>query len=495
MDDSLGALTGAKKPKKKPLAPAAWGLVCENGVKPDPCLHNAVALLRQSYPLRESLTYDDFSGRVLVREVGKPPRPLEEADELQAARWLQRSWNSRFSSGLAATALRDVALQQRVDVLVEHVRRVKWDGVPRVDTFAVRYLGCEDTPYHRAVGRVLLLSMAARALRPGCKVHTVPILEGGQGKFKSTVVQILGGPFFAELEGTFGTKAAAEEVEGAWLVEIGELEGLTRAEVNAVKAFVTRPSDRFRRAYGRVVTDVLRRSVMVGTTNGDEYLGDPTGARRFLPARIGVVQLDALRADREQLIAEAVARVDAGEAWHITDEAELAAQREETHARRIPDPWEADLAPYLAIRPRVTVADCLSHLRIETQHKAGFHQTRASKVLKFLGYERKKFSREHGQPWAYVRVITSTIPAQSQHHPSAETTEKPNDSMQYPITPITPITSHSYNAHAQVSLHEGVGIAGMVGKPAENEGCEVGLAPDGGEGMGCFDDLLDGEDQ
>ena len=135
MDDSLGALTGAKKPKKKPLAPAAWGLVCENGVKPDPCLHNAVALIRQSYPTREALAYDDFSGRVLVREVGKPPRPLEEADELAAARWLQRSWNSRFSAGLAALALvgeatrADVAAQRAMERALERHNAARAAGV------------------------------------------------------------------------------------------------------------------------------------------------------------------------------------------------------------------------------------------------------------------------------------------------------------------------------------------------------------------------------
>jgi hypothetical protein len=484
VDDSLGALTGAKKPKKKPLAPAAWGLVCENGARPDPCLHNAVALVR-------------LSGRVLVREVGKPPRPLEEADELACARWLQRSWNSRFSAGLAATALRDVALQQRVDVLVEHVRHVAWDGVPRVDAFCARYLGCEDTPYHRAVGRVLLLSMAARALRPGCKVHTVPIIEGKQGKLKSTIVQILGGPFFVELEGTFGTKEAAEQVEGAWVVEIGELEGLSRAETNAVKAFISRASDRFRRAYARAVTDVPRRSVMVGTTNGEEYFDDPTGARRFLPAVLVEADLPALRADRDQLVAEAVARVDAGEAWWLTDEAELAAQREATHDRRRQDPWEATLAPFLAIRPRVTVAEVLDHLRIETAHKAGHHQTRAAKVLKFSGYERRKFGNESGAPWAYVRVTTSavpTVPIAGAKIPTATNSEKVNNSMAVPIVPIVPIRSGTLHAQAPKEVLGGHGNGGNDGNHAENEGWAMGTPEsDGNAPPHAFSDLLDEE--
>ena len=439
MDDSLGALTGAKKPKKKPLAPAAWGLVCEDGSKPDPCLHNAVALVRQSYPLREALAYDDFSGRVLVREVGKPPRALEEADELAAARWLQRSWNSRFSAGLAALALRDVALQQRVDVLEEHVRRVAWDGVPRVDAFASRYLGCEDTPYHRAVGRVLLLSMAARALRPGCQVDTLIVLEGAQGCGKSTAVKVLAGGFFAELEGTFGTKDAAEQVEGAWLVELPELQALSRAEVTAIKSFATRASDRFRRAYARTVTDVARRSVMIGTTNADAYLRDETGGRRFLCVLCLRVDLAALREDRAQLIAEAVARVDAGEAWHITDAAVQADAAEAARDRYESDPWEADLASFLAIRPRVAVADCLSHLRIESAHKSGATQTRCAKLLVFLGYRRIQVREGNSRKWLYSREAQAILPGacgdKGAEMVTRETLQKPGLSPQAPQAP------------------------------------------------------------
>lgn len=486
MDDSLGALTGAKKPKKKPLAPAAWGLVCENGVKPDPCLHNAVALLRQSYPLRESLTYDDFSGRVLVREVGKPPRPLEEADELQAARWLQRSWNSRFSSGLAATALRDVALQQRVDVLVEHVRRVKWDGVARVDTFAVRYLGCEDTPYHRAVGRVLLLSMAARALRPGCQVDTLVVLEGAQGCGKSTLVKVLAGAFFAELEGTFGSKDAAEQVEGAWLVELPELQALSRAEVTAIKSFATRANDRFRRAYARTVTDVPRRSVMVGTTNADAYLRDETGGRRFLPIVVVLVALALLRAERDQLIAEAVARVDAGEAWHITDEGVAQAAAEAARDRYESDPWEADLASFLAIRPRVTVADCLSHLRIEAHQKSGATQTRCAKLLVFLGYRRIQIREGNSRKWLYSREAQVSLPGASgdkgAEMVTRETLQKPGLSPQAPQAPSDPSDSPCARA-GEVS--EGAGDSGDSGDSGD-------VTP---RQRHAFSDLLDGEDQ
>ncbi len=387
--------------------PAAWGLVLDDHGRVDPCLHNASTLIRHTHELRDWVVYDDFSGRVLVRRPGKADRPMEEADELECARWLQRNYNSRFALGTAQHALRDHAFTRRIDVLTEYVRSVTWDGVPRVDTFAPRYLDTEDTPYTREVGRVLLLSMAARALRPGCKVDTIPVLEGGQGVRKSTCIAVLGGQFFAELEGQLGTKEAAEQLEGAWVVELPELQSLSRAEVTAIKSFASRRSDRFRRAYGRTVSDVPRRSIMVGTTNADTYLRDETGARRFPPLRVRTcIDIDALTADRAQLIAEAVHRVDAGEKWHITDPAILAQAAEAASERYETDPWADALASFLAVRQTVTVAEVLGQLGVQTAQRTQREQTRAAKVLVTAGFKRVCKRDGKRRWWAYVREIT-----------------------------------------------------------------------------------------
>lgn len=453
IDEALRALAEAGKPKKKPKvkvlpshpAPTIPGLVLDDRGKVDPCLHNAAAIIRNAWEHRHALRYDTFSGRMLIGTV-----QLEERTELEVAQWLQRSYCTRFALGTVQHALRALGFERSFDALEEHVRATTWDGVPRVDTFAVRLLGAQDSVYSKAVGRVLLLSMAARALRPGCKMHTVPILEGGQGKLKSTVCQVLGGPFFAELEGTLGTKEAAEQVEGAWVVEIGELDSLSRAETNAVKAFVSRSHDRFRRAYARIVTDVPRRSVMVGTTNSSAYLRDETGARRFLPLAIGTVELEGLRAERDQLIAEAVHRVEAGESWWLVSQTELEAQAAETLERRVADPWESQLSAFLAIRQRVTVGEILEHLRVEVQNRAGHHQNRVAKLLKFFGYERKRFRTEPGQPWAYVRETTSETPQNSQRSltlPVTDGTQKAehnhSGSHHVPYVPSTPLETNT----------------------------------------------------
>lgn len=178
---------------------------------------------------------------------------------------------------------------------------------------------------------------------------------------------------------------------------------------------------------------------MIGTTNADAYLRDETGGRRFLCVLCLRVDLAALREDRAQLIAEAVARVDAGEAWHITDAAVQADAAEAARARYESDPWEADLASFLAIRPRVAVADCLSHLRIESAHKSGATQTRCAKLLVFLGYRRIQVREGNSRKWLYSREAQAILPGASgdkgAEMVTRETLQKPGLSPQAPQAP------------------------------------------------------------
>lgn len=448
--------------------PAAWGLVLDDHGRIDPCLHNASTLIRHAHELRDVVVYDDFSGRVLVREPGKADRPLEEADELSCARWMQRNYNSRFALGTVQHALRDHAFTRRIDVLTEYVRSIRWDGVPRVDTFAPRYLDTEDTPYTRDVGRVLLLSMAARALHPGCKVDTIPVLEGGQGVRKSTCIAVLGGKFFAELEGQLGTKEAAEQLEGAWVVELPELQSLSRAEVTAIKAFASRRSDRFRRAYGRTVSDVPRRSVMIGTTNADTYLRDETGARRFPPLRVRTaIDIDALTADRDQLIAEAVARVEGGERWHITDPGILAQAAEAAAERYETDPWADSLASFLAVRQTVTVAEVLAQLGVQAAQRTQREQTRAAKVLVTLGFRRSKMRAGEKRWWAYVRDITLGDARKTETNGTQSDGVGPGKTEQYQqevlLVPEVPLSSGDFACARAGELLENGGDSGTGG--------------------------------
>lgn len=382
-EPKLTALPGGKK--KEP--PQGWGLVLAKDGAPEPCLHNATALLRQSHPWgkRERLGFDSFSGACML-----DGRKILEADELDLAMWLQRSWNHKFAVGTAITALRAACFGRAYDALTQAVEALVWDGIPRINTFAATYLRAADTPHHAAAGRILLLSMAARALHPGCKVDTMVILEGAQGARKSTAAQVLGGQFFAELHATVGTQASFEQVEGAWLMEVPELDAMGKAELGAAKKFMASQSDRFRRAYAREVKDVPRRCVMIGTTNQAVYLRDETGARRWLPVACGEVDVESLRRDRDKLLAEAVFRVKGGEPWHMVDKGELQAAAEAAEERYDTDPWTERLLAHLNRSVETTMDECLGALMVPVEQRAQTTANRVTKILTHAGWVRSR---------------------------------------------------------------------------------------------------------
>jgi predicted P-loop ATPase len=375
------------KGERRPKPSAAWGLVLGKDGKPEACLHNAVALLRHAHDWGRGgrLGFDEFSGACML-----DGKKVLEPQELELAMWLQRGWNPRFGTGHATTALRAACFGRTYDALTTTIEALVWDGVPRVDTFAPTYLSAADTPHHRAAGRVLLLSMAARGLFPGCKVDTMVILEGAQGARKSTAAAVLGGQFFAELHATVGTQASFEQVEGAWLMEVPELDAMGKAELSAAKKFMASQSDRFRRAYAREVTNVLRRCVMIGTTNQSVYLRDETGARRWLPVACGAVAIEALRRDREQLLAEAVARVKAGEPWHMVDADELKAAAVEAEERYDVDPWASRLLAGIGARDETTMDECFSTLGVAVEQRSQAFSWRIMKILVHAGWHRSR---------------------------------------------------------------------------------------------------------
>lgn len=382
------------------VVPDDWGLLVDKAGKPHACLHNVATLIRRAHPWGGRVSVDDFSGRLLL-----DGEELQEGQEVEVTLWLQRSWSWKVARPLTAEALRAVGLQQRKDRLMAHVLACKWDGVPRVDTLASAYLGAKDTPHHRAASRVLLLSMAARALKPGCKVDTMVILEGPQGARKSTACRLLGGPFFAELNATLGTKEASEQVEGCWVAEVGELDALNRAELTAAKQFMSRQSDRYRRPYDSMVSDKPRRCVMIGTTNATVYLRDETGGRRWLPVSVGRVDAEGLERDRENLIAEAVARVVRGEPWWLADPEDEAGARAAVEERFEADPWEDRLRSWLVGRDAVTVLEVLTNvLGIEAGRQSHKDSSRVGKVLTHLGWTRHtRKSPKTGEQERYYR--------------------------------------------------------------------------------------------
>ena len=213
-----------------------------------------------------------------------------------------------------------------------------WDGVPRVDTLFIDYLGSADTAYTRAIARKMMVAAVARIYEPGIKFDSVVVLNGPQGMGKSSFFAKLGGKWFSDslTIGDMKDKAAPEKLQGYWILELGELAGLKKIDVETVKAFITRQDDKFRHSYGYSVEDHPRQCIIVGSTNSsDGFLRDITGNRRFWPV---ICTTNAAHRPWEveavvpQLWAEAYQMYSSGETLFLSQEVEQLAATEQTAA-------------------------------------------------------------------------------------------------------------------------------------------------------------------
>lgn len=247
-------------------------------------------------------------------------------------------------------AARLLAMQNAFDPVRDYLEGLKWDGTPRLDRWLSRYLGAADDELTREIGRAVLIAGVRRVLRPGCKFDAMVVLEGPQGRGKSSALKVLAGGddnFSDALDFRQNYKEHQEMLMGKWIVEAPELDGLGQADVRRAKQFISKTHDRARAAYARTVEEVPRRCILIGTTNDDQYLKDPTGNRRFWPVVTGEIDLDALKQDRDQLWAEAAA-MEPSFANPVTIPEHLWEAAKERQAERLEsDPWEDILTAQL----------------------------------------------------------------------------------------------------------------------------------------------------
>ena len=201
----------------------------------------------------------------------------------------------------------------------------KWDGVKRVEELFIKYLQADDTEYVRTVTRKTFAAAVARVMCPGIKFDCVPVLDGEQGIGKSSIVKGLVTPeYYSEsLSLTdMDDKAGAEKLQGFWVVEIGELAGMKKADIEKVKSFLSTSDDKYRPSYGRVVESHPRQCIIIGTVNGERgYLRDITGNRRFWIIKVHQKTQKQnwhfTQADRDQFWAEAKAIWESGEKLYL----------------------------------------------------------------------------------------------------------------------------------------------------------------------------------
>ncbi|MCP3104647.1 virulence-associated E family protein [Myxococcus sp. K15C18031901] len=297
------------------------------------CEANIFTVLHSSPEWHGVFRFNDVTKKL---EVGGGPLgsnvDLETLDVL-VANWIQRSSYGQLGLRPKALAVAQqllaVAKRNSYDPVSDYLAGLVWDGTPRLDGMLATYFGAQgDDRYLRAVGSKFAISAVARALRPGCKVDTVMILEGPQGLRKSTAFRILAGEYFTDAQIDVTNKDSAMLASQFWFIELAELSTFRKSEDQALKAFITRTEDTYRPPYGRANVQAPRRCVFVGTTNDDDYLRDPTGQRRFWPVKCSRIDTDALKRDRDQLWAEAVVRFHQGEDWWLSDEDAAGAEKQ-----------------------------------------------------------------------------------------------------------------------------------------------------------------------
>jgi predicted P-loop ATPase len=232
----------------------------------------------------------------------------------------------------------------------EYLSAATWDGTPRVETLFIDYLGTPDNAYYRDVARLMMLAAVARVFKPGCKWDTAIILEGAQGRRKSTFIRTLGRRWFSELDGNFhDSKEMVEKMQGSWILEMPELSGFQKAEVQSIKAFISRQTDKVRLAYEKRAVDFHRQSILIGSTNDREYLKDATGGRRFYPVecRVESIDIERLRLNIDQMWGEAHAmycemsrrqKSDEDMPLYLTDNFSVAYAEKLQESRRVESP-------------------------------------------------------------------------------------------------------------------------------------------------------------
>lgn len=253
-------------------------------------LKNLIIIL-QNDPNLKSLVFNQFSGGMEIKgdvPWKHPGKWWRDADDAQLISYIDSTYGS-FSARNYYIAVTKVTDDRSYHPIREFLDKLpEWDGTLRADTLFIDYLGAEDNKYVRAVTRKLLCAAVARVLTPGCKFDTMLVLNGPQGIGKSTLIAKLCGEWFSDSLHLSDTKdkTAAEKLQGYWILEIGELAGLRKAEVETLRSFLSRQNDIYRASFGRRATPHPRQCVFIGTTNSQNgYLRDTTGNRRFWPVK------------------------------------------------------------------------------------------------------------------------------------------------------------------------------------------------------------------
>lgn len=321
--------------------PDAWKeeleLTSEGGVRST--IGNIRLILENDPALKGCIAWDEMDMLQAVKRdlpwrdaSDRRGRTWQNSDDANLRLYLERNYGiagkEKILDGVETTAK-----AHSFHPIREYIRAVDWDGVPRVEALLIRYMGAEDTIYTRTVTKKTLVAAVARVFRPGIKFDYMLTIKGVQGIGKSSLIGRLAGDWFSDSFRTVDGKEAYEQVRRAWIIEVGELAGLKKAEVDSIKLFIAKREDQYRPAYGRQVEVFPRQCIFIGTTNETEILRDPTGGRRYWivdtpNSKHRVDFREELTDDVvHQIWAEAYHYFSQGETLYLPDEIEAEATR------------------------------------------------------------------------------------------------------------------------------------------------------------------------
>jgi predicted P-loop ATPase len=302
-------------------------------------ISNFLLIIENEPLLKGKIAFNEFSNRAVV--LGKLPWRSKDN---------KSDWNDTDDSGLrdfiekyygiSSTAKCSDALalsfeKHSFHPVRNYLNSLLWDGIERVNTLFIDYLGAENNSYVRTVTRKILVAAVARVFVPGIKFDNMPVLSGPQGLGKSTIIKKLGREWYSDSLTTVSGKEAYEQLQGVWILEMGEMMATKKADIEATKHFLSKAEDIYRVAYGKRTSRFPRQCVFIGTTNDREFLRDKTGNRRFWPIDVGVVKpsksvfKDLTDYEIDQIWAEAVELFKAGEQLYLSSEEEKEAQKQQ----------------------------------------------------------------------------------------------------------------------------------------------------------------------
>lgn len=367
-------------------------------------LNNATNLAIAFLRLGVSFRYDAFADRYLIDGLPDFGPQMDDAAMRRLRFDIDRKYGFLPDENLLFNYCFDSARYYTFDPVSDYLDRVqdKWDKKPRIDRFLVDYAGAEDTPYVRAVSKLLFLSVVRRNRAPGAKFDEMIVLESDQGKDKSSALAVLALKeewFSDSFPMSAANRETLENAQGKIIIEVAELQGMRKADIEHVKAMLSRTTDRGRLAYARSQAEQARRFIFVGTSNGRAYLQDQTGNRRFWPVAVKAFDLKAVRRDLDQLWGEAAWCEALGASIRL-DRAlwSAAGVEQEKRLAAVDDPFTDTFRAHLGDKAgRITSEDCWKLLNIDPGRRTPELNRRFGAALKAIGWRRMTLRIEAGR--------------------------------------------------------------------------------------------------